>query len=59
MPLNILQITVPFMPGTSVNCYLVAVVEGFVLVDSGTARQRPVIHPLPYAVNPAAPPLSI
>ncbi|MAU10434.1 MAG: MBL fold metallo-hydrolase [Anaerolineaceae bacterium] len=40
MPLNILQITVPFMPGTSVNCYLVAVVEGFVLVDSGTARQR-------------------
>lgn len=44
MSLDIQQITVPFVPGTTVNCYLVKSSDAFVLVDTGPARQRAYIQ---------------
>ena len=40
MPLEITTINMPFVLNVSVNCYLVRSGEGFMLVDTGRARQR-------------------
>jgi len=40
MSLEITAITMPFMLNVTVNCYLVNVGEGFILIDTGRAGQR-------------------
>lgn len=37
-------ITVPYMLGITVNCYLLTTTDGFILVDTGGANQRPAIE---------------
>lgn len=37
-------ITVPYMLGITVNCYLVSTLDGYILVDTAGANQRPAVE---------------